>query len=235
MLRPQRILLDSSLCILGDIVLSIILDYSTMTTFNDRKMALFDSLVTAESQIPHKMLPPLQNTVIRNHNSSGRSLRRETKPYKGRQSMFSKHDDSADKRIQANRSGVRRNPNKWTYYNMEDVPEVSERSNAAAAAACMNEIQISRRISDPDSDAMDSSDSKIVFRLPIKQTSYKDDLEEAKIKQEDKIFIKSKIILPEYVVGEKKKSTKPKTIKSKASSSKSNLKLDHLLEEEDDE
>ena len=107
----------------------------------------------------------------------------------------------------------KRNPDKFTHYNLADTPETSNRSNSAAAFDFLNSLK--KKKEDKCMDLED--DDKIVFRKPVS----KDITEEKK----STVGAAGKLVMPEYAVGQKTnlKKAKPKMNASVAGASKINL------------
>src|SRR5699024_3675435 len=98
----------------------------------------------------------------------------------------------------------KKNPHKWKKYSLADVKDedMSDRSNTKTALSFLNELK-SRNIMDTsDSESTSEEPRKIVFnKLPstLKTTSL-NNKEEVKSS-----FRSSKVVMPEYVVGQKVK------------------------------
>ena len=138
----------------------------------------------------------------------------------------------------------KKNPDKWTKYSLEDVENVTERSNSTAALQFLQTLKKNKM--DVDEPAADLS-LKPVFKRPSKKTSRTDPAtEEVGIAETitpeisesfaKPTFVGSKQVLPEYVVGAKpvKKKGAVKPIGTQSSKS-SELKLSHLDDEEESE
>lgn len=166
----------------------------------------------------------------------------ETKSLRGKESIFKRPEAPISKCLPLGRvPDFRKNPQKWTKYSLNDVEEMSDRSNKAAAMSFLNELQSRKRARNNRDTDIDSQDDqkKIIFNktVLIKDTaSY--DREEGnsveEIEEERASFRSSKVIMPEYVIGQKKhtKSNK-KDNKIERNLAAKQLKLDHLIEEED--
>lgn len=123
------------------------------------------------------------------------------------------------------------NPHKWTKYSLEDVTSehMSERANTTAALSFLKELANRKEEAETD---MGVVEKKIVFQKSvIVQNKLDDDGQEEKMR-----FRSTKVIMPEYVVGQKIKFEKKKrsTKAGKNVAATKLLKLDHLMEEEDD-
>lgn len=141
------------------------------------------------------------------------------------------------------------NPHKWKKYSLSDA-DISDRTNTSAALAFLKEIE-KRKDSqdDPNDDEMDahitfkrSAASKapkfqrsIALRGAMESSQTEDDADTRPILKG------SKLQMPEYVIGQKSsKNKKRRGTSSKApttdvSECRNTLKLQHLMEEEDDE
>lgn len=207
-------------------------------SFNDRQRTLFDTLAAAEESC-HARKQKSRNHPMGGsdgfHRGLSRKMRSETRQFRGRKSMYLKPEDSIFQCL-----GVRtlpdfkKNPTKWTHYNLEDVPDVTDRSNANAAAICMREIMLTKQ---NDGEAMDSDeptdDDKVIFKVPVVPCI---SISQNSEKKSSTLYRSSKIILPEYVVGRREKNKLSNRDKQRDSNSKrSELKLEHLLDDDDEE
>ena len=118
--------------------------------------------------------------------------------------------------------------------------DTSDRTNSYAALSFLKEIEEQKRGKDEEAE---EKDVKVTFNKSIK---LKKKVEEEKTDNTEKSVARgSKILMPEYVIGQKIKKDKKKmsfggrssknseAIKSQKSSKE--LKLGHLMEEEDEE
>lgn len=147
------------------------------------------------------------------------------------------------------------NPHKWKKYSLADA-DTSDNTNSSAAFAFLSEIAKRKQqsdSSDTDADTVDieqGTSSKIVFNQrkkvrfnrSVQYHQLRDELEQSKTTDtvEDRAVMKgSKVVLPEYVVGQKnthkEKRKKPSTVSAVSSSSDKQLKLQHLMDENEDE
>lgn len=140
---------------------------------------------------------------------------------------------------------MQKNPHKWTKYSLEDV-DTSDRSNTAAAFSFLREIESQKRDqqqTDQDEEGPTEFKSKVRFNRSVKLQARLEEVDKPPPTEEDKPKVKGcKVVMPEYVVGQKPKKSRPVKVGVGAAgggSSKrdrsSELKLDHLMEEEDDE
>lgn len=138
---------------------------------------------------------------------------------------------------------------------MEDA-DISDNTNASAAFAFLSEIEKRKQPdnpSDTDADAMDAEQvtsgkavfnqrRNLKFNRSIQQQKLRAQLEQAKIGDsvEDRVVLRgSKVLMPEYVVGQKSaqksKQRKPTSTSVSGTSSQKQLKLQHLMDEAEDE
>lgn len=135
------------------------------------------------------------------------------------------------------------NPHKWKKYSLSDA-DTSDRTNTSAAFAFLKEIEKRKDLMDgPDEDEMDG---KITFKrkgtdkaprfqrsTPLRnavESQPDDDDIDAK-----PILKGSKVVMPEYVIGQKSKDRKRKRTSSSTtqkSECRNTLRLEHLIEEE---
>lgn len=148
------------------------------------------------------------------------------------------------------------NPHKWKKYSLSDA-DTSDRTNTAAAFEFLKQIEERKRDEAADDDDVgssgmdvDSSDSgKIVFkqrrRLPatgsasvakFNQSVHLRAIVESGSAEEnaDKPVLRgSKVLMPEYVIGQKVAKEKKSRTLGAGGSSKNQLKLGHLFDEEE--
>lgn len=141
------------------------------------------------------------------------------------------------------------NPHKWKKYSLGDT-DISDRTNSSAAFAFLAEIEKrkdadNQNSSEDDLSMENGSDDKIVFKsrnksrpsfnksIPLKRELEADD------KIEEKSSMKgSKVLMPEYVIGQKSQSK----IRKKSNTSTvdkddklKKLRLQHLFDEDEGE
>lgn len=235
--------------------------------FANRQKLLFDQLSIAEDKCnKHDRcevddIETYVNTdSLRNKSSTSRDekRKRETKRFRGRESIFKRPEGRAPHASFRGVPDYHKNPHKWTKYSLGDVSneDMTEQSNMQAAMSFLRDLKARRkRERTEESDEVDiescsssvqdcdkttferkkrPSTSQIVFKKP--QT--KETEEVIVIESDEKpIFRSSKIILPEYVIGQKPKKI-PKLIRPVVKGDRlKGLRLDHLEEldkEEDD-
>ncbi|XP_014218828.1 protein TSSC4 [Copidosoma floridanum] len=174
--------------------------------------------------------------------SSCSQFRSKIKGYRGKQSIFKRPEGPAPRTKISAIPDYRKNPEKWTCYNLDDVSEMSNESNSQAALAFLKELKQRKekkvrklRVIKGKHDTMeidiqtednnvegDGSNAVISFRKPMKKK------EPSNTSKPE--FRSSKIVMPEYVVGLKKapkKKNLPKAEAEKIDKSKE-IKLDHL-------
>ncbi|XP_032675222.1 protein TSSC4 [Odontomachus brunneus] len=182
--------------------------------------------------------------------------RRETRKFCGKESMFKRPEGRAPRATFRGVPDYHRNPHKWIKYSLADVSneDMTEQSNTQAAMSFLRELKARRRREEADEpdemdiepcdlDAQDcnetmfkhkkrTSTSQVVFRKP--QTKQTEDSPEVVNESTEKpMFRSSKIILPEYVIGQRQKKIRPNRLVIKGNRTKE-LRLDHL-EEPDEE
>lgn len=159
-----------------------------------------------------------------------RTQRKITKQFRNRESIFKR--PHVPVRTQSKKIPDHcLNPHKWTKYSLEDVrnEDMSERGNTSAAMSFLKELADRKEKTETSEEP---ETSKIVFRKNLINSS---NIRTSKYDPDEIIFRNSKVIMPEYVVGQKIKKTKKKK-ESEVRSSSTQLKLDHLLtgDEEDE-
>lgn len=196
--------------------------------FTQRQKNVFDQLNTiAYNKVDTKEDDSVPDTE--HVNVIDRTQKRITKQFRGRESIF-KRPHVPVRNLSKKIPDYCLNPHKWTKYSLEDVPneDMSERGNTAAAVSFLKELA-DRREKTEDTDEPETS--KIVFRKNLLNSS---NIRTAQFDPDEKIFRNSKVIMPEYVVGQKIKKAKKKQ-QSEVRSSSKQLKLDHLLTGDDED
>ncbi|XP_014485378.1 PREDICTED: protein TSSC4 [Dinoponera quadriceps] len=185
--------------------------------------------------------------------------RRETRRFSGKESLFKRPEGLAP-RTKGFRSvpDHHRNPHKWIKYSLADVSneDMTEKSNTQAAMSFLKELKARRKTEADESDekmdiescnlnAQDckeaifkhrkrASTSQIVFRKP--QTKETENSKIVVTGSDDKpMFRNSKIILPEYVIGQKPKKIPRRNKPVVKSDRVKELRLDHLEEPDEEE
>lgn len=144
------------------------------------------------------------------------------------------------------------NPHKWKKYSLSDA-EISDRSNTSAAFAFLNEIEKRKEHTSggSDDDEMESSSQKITFKrknpnrtmptfnqsVPLRVNIEKTD---ESVPGEKPILKGTKVVMPEYVIGQKVKEKRPRKSATPSKTRiiepkvKNSLQLQHLFEEDED-
>lgn len=174
------------------------------------------------------------------------------------------HDALPDITISLASISLQVNPHKWKKYSLSDA-DTSDRTNTAAAFEFLREIEARKRDEAEADDAMDdeeaaaaAADGKIVFKnrrriadgsssavAKFNQSAHLKPIVESGNAEEnaEKAQLKgSKVVMPEYVIGQKVAAREKKgklaagssKTSSSSASSASQLKLGHLFEEEED-
>lgn len=182
--------------------------------------------------------------------------RRKTRKLCGKESIFKRPEGRAPRASFRGVPDYHKNPHKWIKYSLADVSneDMTERSNTQAAMSFLRELKARRKkeVVDEQDEKMDdepcssnASDckettfkhkkrmltSQIVFRRP--QTKETEDSQVTEL-NEKPFFRSSKIILPEYVIGQKPKISKQTRPVVKGNRSKE-LRLDHLQQPDEEE
>lgn len=130
------------------------------------------------------------------------------------------------------------NPHKWKKYSLSDV-DISDQTNAAAALSFLRQMDAQRDADSDGTDDMDETGTRTTSKIEFKKTSKLNrNLKQLKESEVDDVELDkpqlrgSKLVMPEYVIGQKS-TKKPK---KQHSSSQSNqraagkLQLSHLEE-----
>lgn len=201
------------------------------TSFSDRQKNLFDQLLKAEDVNKDKITTtesPMEIISVVNNNSINKRKRPEkTKCFRGKESIFKRPEEPLSKCLPVRRMpDFHKNPHKWTKYSLDDVKieDTSDRANTTAALSFLREME-QRKSEKMNVDVVE------IFTKPQFNKSallHKKTLEEEKL-----AFRGSKIVMPEYVVGQKKTVKKNTASKSTKNISAKEIKLNHLLDEDE--
>lgn len=141
------------------------------------------------------------------------------------------------------------NPHKWKRYSLGDT-DISDRTNSSAAFAFLAEIEKRKDAecqdnSDDDMIIGNNSDDKIVFQsrkrsrpsfnksIPLKRELERDDQIEEKSSMKG-----SKVVMPEYVFGQKAQNKirkKTNTSTTEIDDKQNKLRLQHLFDEDEED
>lgn len=213
----------------------------TNSEFLNRQKSVFEKLdaVAKDSEKVVKLQTSLKREAQneRNKPSKRPRLKHDMRQFRGKESIFKRPEAPPPARFLRNLPDYRRNPEKWTKYTLSDVSQddMSDQSNTAAAMSFLRELKAKKESELMD---VDQEAKMITFKKP--STFKPNRVLDNDLGNEDKFetpsFRSSKLIMPEYVVGEKKtpKRTTTKPSDQKTIRTVKEIKLDHL-EEEDDE
>lgn len=181
-----------------------------------------------------------------------RKRKYETHKFRGRQSIFKRPEGPAPRSIYRSIPDYHKNPHKWTKYSLDDVSneDMTDYSNTRAALSFLRELKArkmqERKLEndmDIDETVSNTNDIKVSFKSKQVQSTSKVEFKKPKsesikpenlssiVYPEDKpTFRNCKVIMPEYVVGQKqiKKAKKNRIPQNICPSTK--IKLDHLQE-----
>ncbi|KAJ8924884.1 hypothetical protein NQ315_001039 [Exocentrus adspersus] len=215
---------------------------TTNADFAQRQKSIFDQLNVLENTRRSTADPAGPSVAMDTDEQVGespdRTLRRNqrsiTKHFRGKESIFKKPQNPIPKNYLSRIPDFKKNPHKWTRYSLEDVrdEDMSDECNTRTALAFLKELR--DRKAKSTQEKMERLPDKIVFNKNVASTSVtpKEEQEESWGVSKP-TFRSSKLIMPEYVVGQKVKKEK-KSRGNKADRGKE-LKLDHLHDEEEDE
>lgn len=207
------------------------------TDFVNRQKSVFgdlDALVKNSERHVNALNPSKRNLSETEERKLIKRQRSDMREFRGQESIFKRPEAPAPSRFMKSIPDFQKHPDKWTKYTLSDVSQddMSEKSNTAAAMSFLRELKAKK---DAEAMDMDGETKTITFKKPssyVKSNPESDN----EMDLQSTSFKSSKVVMPEYVVGEKKKpkkSAKPKSI-DKGDKLKE-IKLGHLLEEDDGE
>ncbi|XP_055912104.1 uncharacterized protein LOC129946094 [Eupeodes corollae] len=123
------------------------------------------------------------------------------------------------------------NPHKWKKYSLADV-DISDHTNTAAALSFLKEIESSK----DEEESTDCASGKISFNKAVKAKRSIRISGEVDDEEVDKPKLKgSKLVMPEYVIGQKSEKDKRKKRSPSKIETSSQLTLSHLQEDEEED
>ncbi|XP_047473986.1 protein TSSC4-like [Penaeus chinensis] len=138
-----------------------------------------------------------------------------------------------------------KNPQKWTRYSMRGTKVLSDRENKAEGLRLFDKLRTRRmegEAGEEEDDYQQKETEKIVFKKPVKveDEGGMNEKEESDMSADALFGGPKKVKLPEYVVGQTKQRNKLKKRADNAEdsqkvSSSSEVKLGHLMFEEEDD
>ncbi|EDW93985.1 uncharacterized protein LOC6533563 [Drosophila yakuba] len=126
------------------------------------------------------------------------------------------------------------NPHKWKKYSLSDV-DISDQSNSAAALSFLRQMDAQREAEGEDNESP-PADGKIEFKRTSKLNRKLKNLKQQEVEdvELDKPQLRgSKLVMPEYVIGQKPQKQKKSKTKSDQSRAAGKLQLSHLAEEDE--
>uniref|UniRef100_A0A336MXT5 U5 small nuclear ribonucleoprotein TSSC4 n=1 Tax=Culicoides sonorensis TaxID=179676 RepID=A0A336MXT5_CULSO len=216
--------------------------YAAMDTadFQQKRKNLFDCLDQAEKSLNSDSSLVQRSTITldelvpeRTQESDNKRRKTVIKSHSSRKESIFKRPELPIQRCMPMRHvpDYKVNPHKWKKYSLEDA-DCSDRTNTAAAFNFLREIEKRKEIDEKEEGSSDSVPSKIVFKKSVKLNKVNEESSE----ESSSVLRGTKVVMPEYVVGQKRPSKVERKLKSDRKSEKhKELKLNHLMEDEEEE
>lgn len=201
---------------------------ATNPAFSQRQKDVFEKLNVLENKRKSTYTNSVEHWET-NEQPEVRSNRSVTKHFRGKESIFKQPQDRAPKNFIRNIPDFKKNPHKWTKYTLSDVEEISETSNTNVALSFLNDLK--KRKERESENEHDHFSKKILFNKPMKKETKAMVDEDQDSKPS---FRSSRVVMPEYVVGQKIKKQKNVVKGNIIQEKKQEMKLDHLFENEDE-
>lgn len=169
---------------------------------------------------------------------SNKRKKSETKHFRGKESLFKRPEMPISKCLPMKSApDYQKNPQRWTKYTLNDVSpaDMTEQSNTTAALSFLRELEDRKAQNETDNEKVNLDKSKFTFKKRKEQQHVKSTVIDSEQNEEKLVFKGSKIVMPEYVIGQKNKAPKKEKKSKEGSTNKSEIKLNHLLEEDPDE
>lgn len=221
--------------------------------FASRQQKLFDKLSNVEKNYNKNRDSSSRQFEINSNQLRAvkRDRNNETRNFQGKESIFKRPELPAPRTNYCSIPDYHRNPNKWVKYDLDNVKnkDMSDKSNTQAALSFLHDLKQRKTKNNNKKvnkeDKMDieitnnnnssSTSSRISFKKPSKNNC-KNETVIIDDNNDKPVFRNSKVILPEYVVGQKRvtKIKKDKIVPRNIVRTKE-LKLDHLQDNDDDD
>lgn len=204
------------------------------TDFMNRQKNLFDVLSVAEQETSLSR-PPSDAYMEVEDGQTRNSRRKRTRKFRGKESMFKVPMDPPPRLQKPWRNGpgpVRRG--RWIKYSLADVSDydLSNEGNTAAALSFLKSLRERKALEAKKKEEETVEDnSKHFFNV----SSTKEEKTECNEQTSEKksVFVNSKLIMPEYVIGQSKK-VKKCVQKSVNREKTKEIHLDHIHFEDDE-
>ncbi|XP_018330983.1 protein TSSC4 [Agrilus planipennis] len=198
---------------------------SANESFNNRQKNIFSQLDLIEKESKNLLqnaieLMDTNDKIDQNLVNEDFNYIAKPRHFRGKESIFKKPHSPFNQRLQFSKiPDFKKNPHKWTKYTLSDITaeDMSEKSNTSAAMSFLEDMENRKQV---EVNEEKLSGERIKFN---KSKSHKTD---ADTKESKTIFVSSKLIMPEYVVGKSPKPTRGK--KTKPEQSGKEVKLSHL-------
>ncbi|XP_046398550.1 protein TSSC4 [Ischnura elegans] len=219
--------------------------------FSDRQKDIFGQLVTTEKETTERQKDNQvfyfkndEEDLLMDVDNVSKPPRRQCKKFRGKESIF-KVPDVPPRLKPSAIPDFKRNPHKWVRYDLGDVSQddMSEQANRSAAMSFLHELDERRKRERDDDGTLGDGAKPITFRNPKKSSCQLLEKEKltgkAEEEEEKPHFRSSKLVMPEYIVGEKRAKKKAKrVVKVGSSDGKSEtaaaaVKLGHLVDEDE--
>ncbi|CAL7935235.1 unnamed protein product [Xylocopa violacea] len=189
---------------------------------------------------------------------AGQKRKIEMRRFRGKESIFKRPEGPAPRALNRSVPDFHKNPHKWKKYSLDDVSkdDMTEESNRRAALSFLKELKArksgkkveeSQKMDVDEPESVERDQEKVIFRskkaktpTEIKFRKPEDNTENVDnvvvIENDDKpIFRNSKVIMPEYVVGQKQKKKNKREKHFVKVDRLKQLKLGHLEEPDEEE
>lgn len=204
--------------------------------FTQKRKNLFDCLDNAEKSLVGTSLQQQSSVKVQDFSAqdrlkpSNKRLKPEVRTFRKKESIFKRPELPITKCLPVRHvPDYQKNPQKWKKYSLEGV-DISDNANTSAAFAFLKEIDARKG---DNEERIVELPSKIEFK---KSTMFTANRSKGEEDDETTSMRGTKVVMPEYCVGQKlnKKHKKPPPSTKKPSNTKA-LKLNHLFEEEENE
>ncbi|KAL0270986.1 UNVERIFIED_CONTAM: hypothetical protein PYX00_008238 [Menopon gallinae] len=208
------------------------------TDFMNRQKNLFDVLSVVEKETSLSRASSDEYMEVEEGQTKN-SRRKRTKRFRGKESMFKVPMDPPPRSLKVQKSWrngpgpVRRG--RWIKYSLADVSDydLSNEGNTAAALSFLKTLRERKALEAKKKEAEEKveDNSKHLFK-PSSEKEEKSESNEGTTEKKS-VFVNSKLIMPEYVVGQSKK-VKKNVCKNANREKTKEVHLDHIHFEDDE-
>ncbi|XP_065340144.1 U5 small nuclear ribonucleoprotein TSSC4 [Cloeon dipterum] len=210
--------------------------------FNSRNKSVFDQL-SSLSPRSAAAAPAVSLSDLSRASPRRRSKEKETtRQLRGQESLFKRPELPPPRHQPRQPPDHHKNPHRWTHYTLGDVSrdDMSDRTNTSTALSFLDELRKRRERDGEDMEVDGQPPQPVLFKKPVRSARDRKKSPEPSKSGEGPVFQGTKRVMPEYVVGQKRRGVGREAKESRKGdkpmhSDSKKLKLLHLLKDDDDD